>query len=360
MYKDQEIKFEDTNVANLGSDLEKKIKLAAAQTEKAWEGAGKSPGLEIWRIEKFQVVPWPKDQYGSFYSGDSYIILYTYKKVGQDALEWNAHMWVGEFTTKDEAGTAAYKIVELDDILERQAVLYREVQGHESELFLSYFAVMHILDGGVESGFKKVPVEEYKPRLLHIKGKKNFRVRQVPLTAESLNKGDVFILDHGLNIYVWSGSKANSFEKFKAASIAKTIDEERQSLPKVFNLDEDNNEDAFWSLLGGKSQIKNESSVKDEEIKKDVIMLQLSDQSGQIELKEVKPGKETLNSNDVFLIDIGYELMIWIGSKASSNEKRNAFGYAAKYLNDYNRPHHLPLCVMNEGKESECLQEAFN
>ena len=27
-----------------------------------------------------QVVDWPKEHYGSFYSGDSYIILYTYKK----------------------------------------------------------------------------------------------------------------------------------------------------------------------------------------------------------------------------------------------------------------------------------------
>lgn len=33
--------------------------------------------LVIWRVENFQRVAWPRDQYGEFYSGDSYIVLYS-------------------------------------------------------------------------------------------------------------------------------------------------------------------------------------------------------------------------------------------------------------------------------------------
>ena len=33
-----------------------KVKKEAAAGEKAWEGAGEKPGLEIWRIVKFKVV----------------------------------------------------------------------------------------------------------------------------------------------------------------------------------------------------------------------------------------------------------------------------------------------------------------
>lgn len=35
------VNFEDSNIAMLGSDLEKQVKLAAAQTEKCWEVSGK-------------------------------------------------------------------------------------------------------------------------------------------------------------------------------------------------------------------------------------------------------------------------------------------------------------------------------
>jgi hypothetical protein len=38
-------------------------------------GTGK---LEIWRVENFELAPWPKEKYGEFYSGDSFVMLYTY------------------------------------------------------------------------------------------------------------------------------------------------------------------------------------------------------------------------------------------------------------------------------------------
>lgn len=31
--------------------------------------------MEIWRIEKLQAVPVPKESYGKFFTGDSYIVL---------------------------------------------------------------------------------------------------------------------------------------------------------------------------------------------------------------------------------------------------------------------------------------------
>ena len=34
---------------------------------------GQTPEVRVWRIEKFQVKHWPKEQYGEFFKGDSYI-----------------------------------------------------------------------------------------------------------------------------------------------------------------------------------------------------------------------------------------------------------------------------------------------
>lgn len=65
MQKQKQYNIADSNIANLGSDLEKKVKLAAAQTEAAWVGAGKAVGLDIWRIEQFKVKSVPKASYGT-------------------------------------------------------------------------------------------------------------------------------------------------------------------------------------------------------------------------------------------------------------------------------------------------------
>jgi gelsolin len=48
-------------------------------------------------------------------SGDSYILLATTSKGA--SREWAIHFWLGAETTADEAGTAAYKAVELDEAL---------------------------------------------------------------------------------------------------------------------------------------------------------------------------------------------------------------------------------------------------
>src|SRR3990167_5330643 len=257
----------DSNIALLGSDLEKKVKAAAANTEPAWANAGQEVGLQIWRIEKFNVVSRPKETYGEFFDGDSYIVLNTYKK--NDALAWDVHFWLGEFTTQDEAGTAAYKTVELDDKLGGAPVQHREVSKHESKLFLSYFpAGTRVLEGGVDSGFKHVEAEKYTARLLQIKGtRKTIRASQVPLATSSLNSGDVFILDNGLVVYQWLGSAAGVFEKQKAAELTRAIDDERRGQVTIKVLsegDSDADSDAFFGLLGGKGPIASASAGGDD------------------------------------------------------------------------------------------------
>jgi len=181
MQKAKQYNIADSNIANLGSDLEKKVKLEAVQGEPAWKDAGKHEGLQIWRVEKFKIIEVKAASHGTFYSGDSYIVLHTYKPDPKgDKLAWDAHFWLGTYTTQDEAGTAAYKTVELDDYLGGAPVQYREVQGHESNRFLSYFPKgIRLLDGGVDTGFNHVNPESYRPRLLHFKGKKHIRVIEV-------------------------------------------------------------------------------------------------------------------------------------------------------------------------------------
>jgi len=367
MQKQKQYNIEDSNIALLGSDLDKKCRVAAAETEAAWKEAGKKVGLQIWRIEKFKVVSVAKETYGTFYSGDSYIVLNTYKKKGGEALCWDVHFWLGTYTSQDEAGTAAYKTVELDDLLGGAPVQHREVQGHESDLFISYFnGEIRLLDGGVESGFNKVKPEEYKPRLLHLKGKKKVRVTQVELTRDSLNSGDVFILDNGMTIYQWNGSKAGPNEKNMGAQLTRALDDERKGMPKVVVLEEKDKDAEFWKLLGGEGAVKSASDGGDDEDSNlpEKKLFQLSDATGAMTFKQVASGKDVkkdkLDSNDVFILDNGAEVFAWIGSKASVGEKKQALQFASEYLKKYNRPAHLPISRILQGGENEVFEQAFH
>jgi len=364
MLKQKTIDLADSNIAGLGSDLDKQIRQAAAQTEQAWTNAGKEVGIQIWRIEKFNVKSWPKEQYGSFYSGDSYIVLRTYKKKGSDALLWDVHFWLGTHTTQDEAGTAAYKTVELDDLLGGAPVQHREVQGYESQLFVSLFPNgIRLYEGGVESGFRHVKPDEYKPRLLHVKGKKTVRVTQVGLSGNSLNSGDVFLLDLGLKIYQWNGKGSAGQERMKGAQVARAISDERKGLPKVTVLAEGDDAADFWAALGGPTQVKSAAEGGRDELVQDMRKLfQLSDASGSLTFTQVAEGKlnrSLLNHSDVFILDDGAEIFAWVGSGASPNEKRAALKYAQDYLIQYHRPLYLPITRILDGGENEIFEAAF-
>jgi gelsolin len=369
MIKQKEYDLKDSNIANIGSDLDKKVRQAAAQTEKAWAEAGKQVGLQIWRIEKFTVQHVPKETYGTFYTGDSYIVLNTYREKDSPKLRWDVHFWLGKFTTQDEAGTAAYKTVELDDLLGGDPVQHREVQGHESDLFLSYFKnEIKLLEGGVDSGFRHVEPEKYKPRLLHLKGKKKVRVTEVELSYKSLNSGDVFVLDKGLDLYQFNGSKAGPMEKMKGAQLTRALADERKGLPKIHVFEEAGKDlSEFWKALGSQGAIASAEEGGDDsehENKTDKKLFQLSDASGKMEFKQVAAGgavkRSLLDSNDVFILDTGAEVFAWIGKGASVGEKKQAMQFAQDYLTKFNRPLWMPIARILEGAENKVFETSFH
>jgi len=367
MNKAKKYNLADTNIANLGSDLEKNVRLHGGDKEEAWKGAGTHVGIEIWRVEQFKIKPWPKNQYGKFYGGDSYILLYTYKKNPDAAsLSWNLHFWLGAETTQDEAGTAAYKTVELDDHLGGAPVQHRETQGFESDQFLHYFKEgIFILQGGIESGFHHVKPEDYRPRLLQIYGNKYVKVTEVPLSYKSLNSGDNFILDAGLRLYQWNGKHSAVREKAKAAQLTHGIHEEREGRAKV-TVNEDGNEDPeFWAALGGKGPVANDAPEPHPKDKHagNKSLHRLTEAGGKVAFQEVAAGKiskKSLDSKDGFIFDIGDEVFVWIGHNAPVGEKSKALQIAHDYLIQSGKEPNLPIIKLFEGHETEIFNAAFD
>ncbi|XP_076468711.1 gelsolin-like protein 2 [Babylonia areolata] len=354
--------WKDSNLALFGSDLEKNVKKESASHEEAWKGVGKKVGLQIWRIVKFQVKDWPKEDYGKFYSGDSYIILNTYKEEGGDELLYDVHFWIGKESTQDEYGTAAYKTVELDTFLNDLPIQHREVQNHESDLFKSYFKSLTYMKGGADSGFRHVKPEEYEQRLLHFCGtRKNIEVKEVPLCKNRVKPDDVFILDQGMTIYQWNGSGSNKDERFKAMQYVQELKSERNGRPTTEVLEEGSTDQdhAFFKAL---TQEDDDDDDKEfEAADQTTELFRLSDASGSMTFKQVKKGgvsKGDLDTKDVFIVDTKKEVYVWIGKGTSAGEKKNAMQYAHKYLMSTDHPL-LAVSCFPEGREHRTFFSAI-
>jgi len=249
--------WKDSNMALFGSDIEKQIKKESASTEAAWKEAGQKVGLQIWRIVNFKVVAVPKENYGKFYDGDSYIILNTHKEANSDELLYDLFFWIGRQSSQDEYGTAAYKTVELDTYLNGAAKQYRELQDFESVLFKSNFDNIEVVAGGAESGFAHVTPKTFTPRLLKFHGDRyGVLATEVPRSVESLDTADVFVMDMGLTLIQWNGVKSNKDERIRAHKIMREIAEERSGKVQTAVVEE-GQEDAIMRrfLRGDESKV---------------------------------------------------------------------------------------------------------
>lgn len=230
------------------------------------------------------------------------------------------------------------------------------------ELFLSYFKKIGLeyLEGGVASGFKTVNRDEYETRLFQVKGKRTVRVSQVPIKSASLTADDVYILDAGLELYVFNGKTANRLEKAKGLEFVRKLNNDaRGGRANITFIDEDPKNAAFWSTLGGYIDVTRVGESDDEHeriARKNTTVLHVSDSTSDLRVEDVTPSngvltKSILKTDDVFIVDVGDVVFVWVGKKASDAERKNAMTCATKYLQKHGRSLHTPITrVVEEGE----------
>lgn len=340
----------ESNCAKIGSAEDKAAREGAARSEAAWADAGKEPGVQVWRIEQFKVVPTDRSTYGKFHSGDSYIILETVK--GDKQWEYHIFFWLGESTTTDEMGVAAYKTVELDDFFGGKPTQSREVQGNESKQFRALFPKIMYLEGGVESGFHHTIADVWEARLFQVrKTKQGVVEKEVTLARESLNQGDCFVLDNGKRIYIWHGDQSQPLEKYESNTLGERLENQRLGHAEATH----EIDDTFWELLGGPGPVKSAAEVDDripEKVLGEGVLFRLSDTSGELSMVEVGRGSlhpSQLDTNDVMVLDHMTEIFIWVGKKADQVERLNAFRTAWTFLKTNGRDPNTPIHMYKEG-----------
>lgn len=174
---------------------------------------------------------------------------------------YDVYYWIGEKVTQDDALTAAYGSVELDECafsrrvyqgdpsaahpaptdLGKQAVQYREAQGHESERFLCLFPHFMVFRGGKSTQWHhpSMPLTEgvrkiyrmwtttYKvhPEFYQNGDEKRKQVisYELPFEHLELEQGGVYVYDSSTKLALYSTRASGAWERFWVGEMAMHI-----------------------------------------------------------------------------------------------------------------------------------------
>lgn len=126
-------------------------------------------------------------------------------------MKHHIYYWIGEKTTLDKGMCAAVHAVNLRNHLGATCRTEREEMNDESDEFLELFGeeIVYIEGGRTPSGFFTVEKDVYPTRLFRASVNGNQVIMQsVPVAAESLDPRFVFLLDAGMQMFVWAGRKS--------------------------------------------------------------------------------------------------------------------------------------------------------
>uniref|UniRef100_A0A8B9JND5 Advillin n=1 Tax=Astyanax mexicanus TaxID=7994 RepID=A0A8B9JND5_ASTMX len=301
--------------------------------------------------------------------------IQTVKKMLGGSLSYDIHYWIGSESSQDEQGAAAVYTIQLDDFLGSAPVQHREVQHHESSSFCGYFKQGIIYKkGGVASGMRHVETNSSDvQRLLQVKGKRKVTAKEVEMSWNSFNLGDVFLLDIGKTIIQWNGPDSNRQERMKGMLLAKDIrDRERGGRAEIGVIEGDAEKnspllmEALTSIIGerpAKLPSGTSDDQADQQQMAQVTLFHVSDADGEMKVMEVATRplvQDLLNHDDCYILDQGgVKLFVWKGKRANKAERQAAMSRALEFIKLKGYPHTTNVETVNDGAESALFKQLF-
>ncbi|XP_068099632.1 protein flightless-1 homolog [Hyperolius riggenbachi] len=343
------------------------------------EDVGQIPGITVWQIENFIPILVDEAFHGKFYEADCYIVLKTFLD-DNGGLHWEIYYWIGQEATLDKKACSAIHAVNLRNYLGAESRSVREEMGDESEEFSQVFDnEISYIEGGTASGFYTVEDTQYITRLYRVYGKKNIRLEPMPLKSSSLDPRYVYLLDNGLEIYIWRGAQATLSGTTKARLFAEKINKnERKGKAEIVLLTEEQETPEFWEVLGGQpEEIK--PCVPDDFQPPKPKLYKVGLGLGYLELPQVnykicvehkkRPKidlipemrllQSLLDTKSVYILDCHTDVFIWIGRKSSRLVRAAALKLGQELCGMLHRPKHAMVIRNLEGTECQVFKSKF-
>ncbi len=190
------------------------------------------------------------------------------------------------------------------------------------------------------------------------------RGRLVRVPEDLLNEfgyGDCYLVDTGMVIYLWCGSKATVDERFIGAVTSVWRDQDRKGAARLITVEEGKEPPEFLDLFGGKITV---TDMDTEGILKKVVLEQhefklfrMNIVGGVHLFVEVPRAQSSLTSDDVYILDTFDDIYIWRGQSSTGREKFHAMLIARRY--DAERAGAQEIILVEEGEETKEFLKAL-
>jgi len=227
---------------------------------------------------------------------------------------------------------------------------------------------VHLFFLSVEEGNAddETPLDAGFPRLIRLSVHgKHVQTTLVPLSYQSLNSDDVFLLDNEINVYQWNGPNSSRVLKVGCGYIIKVLNYDRRSgiqhkiIEDPYGKDHDTK--LFWSLLGvtGSAPHSFEGDPKAPGFIPRCLSVN-EDESIEILSEGSALKSDILVPDKLFLIDTGFEILAWEGRNCPISLKRYAIQAGKDYVRQYKRPEGILIRHVLDGTDNWTIKHFLN
>ena len=176
----------------------------------------------------------------------------------------------------------------------------------------------------------------------------------------AFGRGDCYLVDAGPKIYLWIGPKSTVDEKFLTAATAVMRDTEREGKADIDRIEGGNEPPEFKALFDDfrltdedTEGILRKVHLETHEYK----LWKVHREGDETFFAEVPLNKNSLKTDDVFILDTWDDIWVWRGRGASAREKFDGNILARRY--DAERVGVQDIEIIEEGEEPEEFNKAF-